>query len=421
MNHTMRLPRPLALAPLVAPHGPHEHTDLRGRRWVSQDAPSLRFEQSQENWRRSNDRSRRRHTVRSLGMRGTKRMTGAEVAREANVDPAIVSKLLRGDPTVRVSRATRMRVMDVVNRLGYRPNYAAQRLRSSRIGAVGLVIPDFRNPAFAEIVQGAEQASHDRGVSLFVTSSAASSTIDLVIDLVASDRVDALLVAGGSRRETARINKYLVDRGVQFLFLNRQTTGTRRTLFLDDEFAIGLAVGHLVGLGHERIATIVGLGTMETARRRKQGFAAALQRAGLRRRADHVVAADYSLAGGQAAFTRIMALEDPPTALVVSEFVVGVGALAAARSAGIAVPNDMSIAVINNLPMASYVTPTLTTVGMQLSALGAEGLELLVDRPPDEEINKTVSRPAELFIRDSTARAVAKRGPGRTRDSHRPA
>lgn len=332
------------------------------------------------------------------------RVTGAQVAREARVDPAIVSKILRNDPSLRVSDETRSRVMAVVERLGYRPNYAAQRLRSSRIGAVGLVIPDFRNPAFAEIVHGAEQASHEHSISLFVSSAASSkSTIDLVIDLVASDRVDALLVAGGNSQETSRINEYLVERNVSFLFLNRQTAGTRRSLFLDDERAIELAVEHLIGLGHRKIAAIAGLSTMETGRRRRRAFTQALRRAGLPERRGYVVEADYSIAGGQSAFARITELDDKPTALVVSEFVTGVGVLGAARTAGISVPRDLSIAVFNNLDMANFLTPTLTTIGLQLSAMGAEGLALLVSRPPDEEINATVSKPAELFIRESTA------------------
>lgn len=345
---------------------------------------------------------------RTSGTRSIHRVTGAQVAREANVDPAVVSKLLRENSSVRVSRETRSRVMDAVDRLGYRPSYAAQRLRSSRIGAIGLVIPDFRNPTFAEIVHGAERASHDRGISLFVSSSAESvSTMDLVVDLVASDRVDALLVAGGSSDETVRINEYLVDRGVSFLFLNRQTKGTKRSLFLDDEFAIGLAVDLLVGLGHEKFAAITGLSSMETGRRRRQGLITALDRAGLLYRPEYVVESDYSFAGGQAAFAQIMELKDTPTALVVSEFAMGVGALLAARAAGVTVPGDLSIAVFNNLEIASYLIPTVTTVGLQLSALGAEGVELLLDRLPGEEINQTVSKPAELFIRDSTGRPPA--------------
>jgi LacI family transcriptional regulator len=358
---------------------------------------------------------------RTSGTRSTHRVTGAQVAREANVDPAIVSKLLQENSSVRVSRETRRRVMDAVDRLGYRPNYAAQRLRSSRVGAIGLVIPDFRNPTFAEIVHGGEQACHDRQISLFASSSAESiSTRELVVDLVASDRVDALLLAGGSSDETARINEYLVDRGVPFLFLNRQTEGTKRSLFLDDEFAIGLAVDHLVGLGHEKFAAITGRSSMETGRRRRQGLIAALDRAALPCRPEYVVESEYSFDGGQAAFAQIMELEDTPTALIVSEFSMGIGALLAARAGSVTVPGDLSIAVFNNLELASYLTPTLTTVGLQLSALGAEGVELLVDRLPGEEINQTVSKPAELFIRDSTGRPpAATRRPARRTEGRR--
>jgi LacI family transcriptional regulator len=178
-------------------------------------------------------------------------------------------------------------------------------------------------------------------------------------------------------------------------------------------------VDHLVGLGHEKFAAITGLSSMETGRRRRQGLITALERAGLPCRPGYVVESDYSFAGGQAAFAKIWTLEDPPTALVVSEFAMGIGALLAARAAGVNVPGDLSIAVFNNLEIASYLAPTVTTVGLQLSALGAEGVELLVDRPPGEGINQTVSKPAELFIRDSTGRppAVARR-PHRTGSGH---
>ena len=97
------------------------------------------------------------------------RVTGSQVAALAKVDAAVVSKILKEDPTLRISPETRKRVMDAIEELGYRPNYAAQRLRSSRkIGAVGLIIPNFSNPAYAEIVHGAEVASLKKKVALFV-------------------------------------------------------------------------------------------------------------------------------------------------------------------------------------------------------------------------------------------------------------
>ena len=332
------------------------------------------------------------------------RVTGSQVAALAKVDAAVVSKILKGDPTLRVSPETRKRVMDAIDQLGYRPNYAAQRLRSSRkIGAVGLIIPNFSNPAYGEIVHGAEIASLKKKVALFVSSNVEFATpLDLVTDLVASGRVDALLIAGGSAKETVEINAYLSERNFPFLFLNRQSIGTRRSLFLDDEYAISLVVKHLVELGHTNIYNLAGKRTMETGKRRKQAFKDAILEAGLPFRPELVIEEDYTALGGQRGFAEIIKRKPKPTALVISEFVMAVGALNAARKAKIVVPDELSIVAFNNLEFASLLNPTLTTVGLQLQYLGEEGFNLLIDTPHDEEIFQTISKSAELFPRESS-------------------
>jgi len=346
--------------------------------------------------------------------RRSSRVTGAQVAREVGVDPAVVSKLLKGDPNFRVSAETRARVMEAVERLRYRPNFAAQRLRSTRVGAVGLIIPSFSNPAFAEIVHGAESMSHDKGVALFVASMCeASSAVKLVEDLVSSERIDGLLVAGGDTRETHDINEFLSDKDIPYLFLNRKTNTRMRSLFLDDEYAIRLLVDHLVGLGHSNIYNIAGMDTMETGRRRQAGFQVAMKRSRLPFRKSLIAEGNYTIAGGQEAFFKVMARDPKPTALVVSEFVMGIGTISAARDMGLLVPDDLSVAVLNNLEIASYLNPMLTTVGLQLRHLGAEGLELLLSRSPDEEINLTVSMRAQLFPRESTSPPQSLRKTGR--------
>ena len=332
------------------------------------------------------------------------RVTGSQVAALAKVDAAVVSKILKEDPTLRISPETRKRVMGAIEELGYRPNYAAQRLRSSRkIGAVGLIIPNFSNPAYAEIVHGAEVASLNKKVALFVSSHLEFPTpLDLVIDLVASGRVDALMIAGGTAKETAEINTFLSERDFPFLFLNRQSIGTRRSLFLDDEFAISLIVNHLVELGHTSIYNLAGKRTMETGKRRQKAFKDAIIEAGLPYRADLIVEEDYTAIGGQRGFVEIIKRKPKPTALVISEFVMAVGALNAARKAKIVVPDELSIVAFNNLEFASLLNPTLTTVGLQLQYLGEEGFHLLIETPHDQEIYQTVSKSAELFPRESS-------------------
>ena len=332
------------------------------------------------------------------------RVTGSQVAAFAKVDAAVVSKIIKDDPTLRVSPKTRKRVIDAIKQLDYRPNYAAQRLRSfNKIGSVGLIIPNFSNPAFGEIVHGAEVASRKNKVALFVSSNSEFPTpLELIIDLVASERVDALLIAGGSAQETLEINDYLINRHFPFLFLNRKNTGIRRSLFLDDEYAISLLVKHLVSLGHTNIYNLTGKETMETGKRRRQAFKDAIIQAGIPFRADLVIEEDYSALGGQRGFSEIIRRKPMPTALVISEFVMAVGALNAARNAKIKVPDDLSIVAFNNLEIASLLNPTLTTVGLQLKYLGEEGVNLLIAKPDDEEIYQTISKRAELFPRESS-------------------
>lgn len=332
------------------------------------------------------------------------RVTGSQVAALAKVDAAVVSKILKEDPTLRVSSETRKRVMDAIEQLGYRPNYAAQRLRSSRkIGAVGLIIPNFSNPAFAEIVHGAEIAALKQKVALFVSSNSELTTpLELIIDLVASGRVDAVLIAGGSSSETAEINEYLSTRNFPYLFLNRQSIGVKRSLFLDDEYAISLLVDHLVELGHKKIYNIAGRSSMETGKRRQNAFKKAIAEAGLTFSPDLIVEEEYSALGGQRGFQEILKRKPKATALVVSEFNMAVGALNAARKAKVVVPDDLSMVAFNNLEFASLLNPTLTTVGLQLQHLGEEGLNLLIEKQPKEEIYQTVSKSAELFLRESS-------------------
>ena len=234
-----------------------------------------------------------------------------------------------------------------------------------------------------------------------------STPLELIIDLVASERVDALLIAGGSTKETAEINEYLTNRHFSFLFLNRQTVGIRRSLFLDDEYAINLVVKHLVSLGHTNIYNLAGKKTMETGKRRQQAFKDAILEAGLPFRPDLVVEEDYSALGGQRGFAEIIKRKPKPTALVISEFVAAVGALNAARKANIKVPDELSIVAFNNLEFASLLNPTLTTVGLQLQHLGEEGFNLLIDTPYDQEIYQNVSKSAELFPRESS-KAIRK-------------
>lgn len=331
----------------------------------------------------------------------SRKPTLVDVAARANVDRSVVSRVLSGDARLNVRPATRERVLVAVAELGYRPNTTARSLRTARAHTYGLLIPDFTNPVYAAIITGAQAAAAAQGCLLLTGSSAGGSFgVEEYVDLLSAGRVDGLLLAGTPA--DGDFDKRLGSLDLPWLLLNRRTPSSRRYLVLDDERAAALAVEHLVGLGHRRIAHLAGPPQADTAARRQAGYAAALERAGLERDARLVVAADYTNEGGAAAMGALLALPDPPTAVFVANVASAIGALWAARDAGLVVPDDVSVVAVHDLPLAGYLEPPLTTVRMPLEHLGRRGIELLSSVPPDAPIAEVIAKPVELVLRRST-------------------
>ncbi len=326
---------------------------------------------------------------------GRARLT--DVSRVAGVDASVVSRAINGDPKLLVRPETRQRIFDAIAELGYRPNAVARSLRRSASDMYGLIIPDFSNPVYAQIIAGAEAGALPLHKYLF-TSSAIDFGSDGYLDVVGNGRLDGLLIAGTSGDVGARLDAA----GVPWLFLNRRSPSRHRSLVLDDERAAALAVDHLLRLGHERIGHLAGPGSSDTGGRRRSGYVKAMERAGLKVREDDVVVTDYTDAGGASAMRKLL---EPRrhSAMVVANVASAVGALWAAHQAGVRVPEQMSVVAIHDLPLAAHLIPPLTTVRMPLFELGKRGVEILRHESADAEIEEIVSAPMELVVRESTA------------------
>ena len=331
-----------------------------------------------------------------------RRSTIADVAALASVDRSVVSRLINDDPKLSIRDSTRQRVLDAIEMLGYRPNAAARSLRTARTRTLGLFMPDFVNPVYAEIIKGAEQAAAAVGC-LLVTGSVGSTgvTAQTYLDLLGHGRVDGLLLAasGLGQRDEAELSRL----GLPWLFTNQTGVGRRRYVILDDERAAMLAVDHLVELGHTRIAHIAGPTTTFSARRRRQGYTKAVRRHKLGTGASLIVAGDYNPDGGAHAMEELLRLEEPPTAVVVGNLASAIGALHAAHQLGARVPQDISVIGVHDLTLAARLVPPLTTVRMPLERLGGRAVELLLERPADEDVREVVREPIELVVRESTA------------------
>jgi LacI family transcriptional regulator len=329
------------------------------------------------------------------------KITLNDVALRAGVDRSVVSRVINDDPKLNVRPETRKRVQDTIKSLGYRPNAAARSLRTARAYMFGLLIPDFANPVYAEIIKGAEQEAGRLGYGLMTASSAGVRLgLQHYLDLLGQGRVDGLLFAG---EDSGHALAHLLAADVPFVLVNRSVPGSQRYVVLDDERASRLAVAHLAELGHRRIAHLAGPEVADTSRRRQSGYLAALREAGLPARPEDVVHADYTATGGDAALTRLLARPDRPTAVFVANVASAVGALHAAHTLGLSVPRDLSVVAVHDMPLAGHLVPALTTVRMPLAEMGRRALERLATAHPDEPITEVVAEPVELVIRDSSA------------------
>jgi LacI family transcriptional regulator len=329
-----------------------------------------------------------------------RRSTIADVAALAGVDRAVVSRLLNADPRLSIRETTRRRVIDAIEALDYQPNAAARSLRTARTQTIALLVPDFSNPAYGEIIKGAELAAADAGSSLMTGSmEAGEESLVRFLDRLGHGRVDGLLVAAGGLYGAREED--LERLGVPWLCVNRTGPGRRRYVVLDDERAAALAVEHLLSLGHRRVALIAGPADSDSAARRRIGYERAIEAAGLV--PGPVVHGNYTPQGGAEAMSRILGEAERPTAVLASNVASALGVLYSARHAGVVVPRDLSVIAVHDLTVGAYLDPPLTSIRMALDGLGQRAVRLLLDNPADAEIREVVKDPIELIIRGSTA------------------
>jgi LacI family transcriptional regulator len=317
-----------------------------------------------------------------------------DVAADAGVDTSLVSRLLSGDETLSVRPETEARVMEAVRRLGYRRNSAARALKTSRTMAIGMVLPDLGNVIYAAIASGAEERASAAGYVLLITSGAASLRTEVL-----EDRVDGLLYAIATAASVPVLN---APGSPPAILINRRETAAGPSVIVDDEAGVALATSYLISLGHERIAHIAGPQHVDTARRRRHGFVRAMGEHRLEVRPGYIVEGQFDELGGSTAANALLALAPRPTAIVAANAMAAVGAMAAVRAFGLAVPADISIVALHDIPQASYLEPPLTTVRMPLAELGSRSVDMLlgmIDGAVGTDI--VVASPPELIVRGS--------------------
>ena len=322
------------------------------------------------------------------------------VAREAGVSVATVSRVM--NQSALVAEGTRLTVLEVATRLGYVPHSGARSLITNRTSTIGVLLPDLYGEFFSEVIRGIDQASRKHGYHVLVSSSHADQReIEAVLRSMRG-RVDGLILMVPDIQVKPAMA--LLPEHFPVVLVNcSDTTDLHDAVSVANHDGAYAMVQHLMAQGHRRIAIITGAARNFDAAERLRGYRAALKDAGVALNPALEVAGDFSEGSGFRAAQGLAARAERPTAIFASNDAMAIGALAALRGSGLTVPDDIAVAGFDDIPMSAYVEPPLSSVHVDISALGEratvrllEALQRSNGHPPRREI-----LPTTLVVRRS--------------------
>ncbi|MGK5642816.1 LacI family DNA-binding transcriptional regulator [Streptomyces sp. URMC 126] len=325
--------------------------------------------------------------------------TMADVARHAGVSVATVSHVLNETRPVRP--ATRDAVRAAIAELGYTHNTLARSLVTSRTRSIGLAVSAAGNPYFTEIFQGVEASTLEAGYSLLTADPHDDPGHELkTVRLLHERRVDGMIIAPSA--DPAALLDHLARTRVPAVFLDRLVGDAHDQVCAENEAPTARLTGHLAERGHTRIALVAGAPGLSTTTERIAGYRRGLAEAGLPHVPELVVDGDSRAEGAERAVERLLALAQPPTALVTANNAMTIGALRALRAARLSVPGDMALACFDDFSWADLFEPRLTAIAQPSREIGAAAVRLLLDRLAEPgRAPRTVRLPCAFVHRSS--------------------
>ncbi|MGI5347679.1 LacI family DNA-binding transcriptional regulator [Streptomyces sp. CA-250714] len=331
--------------------------------------------------------------------------TISDVARAAGVSPATVSRVFNGG---RVTAERAQRVREAADALGFSPNRVARSLRVQRASVIGLLIPDIANPFFTALARGVEDAAQRTNLSVVLCNTDEDVEKERrYLDIALAEQMAGVVVAAASRKRTDL--SALAARGMPVVAVDRRPRAAQvDAVMVDNQHGAEEATAHLVERGYRRIACVTGPAGASTSEDRLTGYRAALRDADIpddwiRAYTRH---ADFRVEGGYTAMKELLGLRTPPDAVFVANNLMTVGALRALYEAGIE-PPGFGVLSFGDVPWASLVRPSLSTVHLPAYDLGEAAATLLQERiAGSAKPLQTVVLHTALEPRNSTA------GPG---------
>ena len=330
-------------------------------------------------------------------------MNIAEIAKRASVSTATVSRTLNQSGPVKA--ATARKVWRAVTELNYYPNSHARALVSGRSRLIGLIVSDITNPFFPELIRTFEGLAAQKQYDLLLTSTDYdTSRMTACLRRMLERKVDG--VAMMTSEMDAGLIKELSKRNVPLVFMDVGQIGPRMShVSIDYGNGVRQAVDHIVAEGHKHVAFITGPLELHSARTRRQAFVDGLRHHGITLDRKLVREGTHTADGGEKAMKELINLSRLPTAVICSNDWTAIGALHAIHAAGLRVPEDVSLVGFDDIPLSSYITPSLTTVRMSARDVGSTAFQALFSLIGEEHVEGDVYQiPTKLVIRESTAK-----------------
>ena len=331
------------------------------------------------------------------------RVTIKDIAKRADVSTATVSYVINDSRYV--SPALKTRVLEAIEELGYYPDDNARSLRSKRTSTIGLIVPDNSNPFFAEIAKGVEDAGFEAGYTVILCNSNAMLERELAyLEVLLSKRVDGMILFS----TTTKLEQVdaIVRRGIPTAIFYREPGGLDVDTFILDNLQAGYqATSHLIELGHTEIACIRPLSLTNPSAQRVDGYKKALEDHGLMWREALMPQGNNLISGGEQAAWKLLESGQRFSAIFACNDAMAIGAMRALREAGFRIPDDISIVGIDDIILAAYSNPPLTTIASPKQEAGRLAVEHLLERINGihEGGARNFILETRLIIRESTA------------------
>lgn len=334
--------------------------------------------------------------------------TLADVARHAGVSVMTASRAINGSGYV--SEDTRKSVMQAVEKLKYRPNLPARQLKVRRLDAIGILLPDIANPFSSELVNGMKQVFDPEGYTVFIaTGNRSIHQEDASLQSFLDHRVDGLIVATRGTAMGDKVLQSVAKQGIPLVTIGRPVSFRGIDSVAANHYQGAFdAVTHLIRLGHKRIGFVGIAPENGKLLRRYHGYLTALTEAGIEPRQEYTVGpaegpAYATQEDGYRGMMQLAQLHRPPTAIFARNDFTAIGAMHAAHTLGMKIPGDIAIAGFDNIPLAAFTTPPLTTVEQPISQQGEEAARFLLERIRGQRTqDRAATMECRLIVRQST-------------------